>query len=155
MKKRGLDSGRWLKRHPPCFSAPELGENWQKKVREAVEIYPNLRRERQKQMETFSQRGRGRPVERLVDCCLPKKEQKKYEAVFGAIQDCKHIHHGSTAIQLVKARFWAGGELPMEQVAGIMGLPLGRAKRLERMFFGRVARRMGHRARRDKDGVVR
>lgn len=158
MKKRGLDSCRYLKHHPPAFGEPCLREDWRIRVIEAVRAYPQLRREREEEIRDSLghwSRLRGRPVEEMVIQSLPYGKLSLYNAVYGAIVDCRSIPHGSTATKYMETRYWGAAELRESVAAAKLGLPLGRARKLERIFFGRVARRMGHRLRKDCHGTVR
>jgi len=91
----------------------------------------------------------------MVAQSLPYEKQCLYNAVYGAIVDCRSIPHGSTAIKYMETRYWGGVELKEAVAAAKLGLPLGKARKLERIFFGRVARRMGHKLRKDCHGAVR
>jgi len=145
MKKRGLDSRRWLKHHEPVYSAPKLSLGWQRNVTEAVRAYPELCRERERRIEEEAYRWRhGRGIERGAERCLGA-EQRAYDAVRNAIAECRDLPHGHTAVKLIKARYWGKRELTLREAAAAFALPLGRAKGLERMFMGRVARGLGYR----------
>lgn len=157
-KFAGKDSRRWLKRHSAKYSAPQLNENWETKVTAVILKYPSLKRKAsQLHQEIRRYAFDSRPVELTLTWSLPWNEQKVLDAVEAACMEMRHIPHGSTAMKIVKYRYW-NGIMPtpsLRDAAAALNSTYGRARQLERTFKGAVARHLGHKIKKGCDGIAR
>lgn len=145
---RDHDSRRWLKHHPPRYSAPYRHMPpeavWLGPARRAVAVWPKLR-DMQRAMTAapvYFVGKHGFSAEEALIHALPPGAQRQYDAVEAALRDVARAEDGQARRRLCRA-------VCLEHTAGVVtaareaGISETTARRWVKRFYRAVAYHLG------------
>lgn len=141
------DSVRWLKHHPPRYSALHGKPRSECRVMEVLEHY-------QADEADFRAGAHRRSVQvgrQGMEAVLEPPRSRRWRGLL-AVREARtitahHLHKGHTALKMLGLMYWprqGEARLTLEQAAQSVGLKPGQAKRLHSGFLQLVEERYGY-----------
>lgn len=136
------DSRRWLKHHDAGYGGLHAVCPLTRECVEIAEAYPKLEQRWNKELELIHHKGlQSHAVERALIALSEAPRHQAKGCVDRAVERCKRLHKGHTALKFLHLTIWAkdGQAMTTKMAADACKLTVGKARKLRDAFYSLVA----------------